>query len=235
MHHPRTSLPFILLPGTLMDAASLRPLIEALDQPARVELLGTEDAFATEIDRLAALASQPTVWIGHSLGGIAALHLAARRPTCCAALVVLASNVRPDGPQGPQNRAQQWAAFDRGGMSAVLREQLAPVYGIEDNQLLLDQLQTQAQAVGTNRFRRQLRYAAQRPGLRAASAMALPVLALSGSDDPLCPPACGAEIIACSSDPRSSHQVLQGAGHLLPLQAPAWCAYQIDRFLTRLD
>lgn len=234
MRHLRTSLPLILLPGTLMDAASLRPLVEALDRPVHVELLGIEDAFGAEIDRLAALASQPAVWIGHSLGGIAALHLAARRPACCAAVVVLAANVRPDGPQGSQNRAQQLAAFDRGGMAAVLREQLAPVYGIEENQGLIDLLQTQAQAVGIERFRRQLRYAAQRPGLCGASALPMPMLALSGSDDRLCPPGCGEEIITCSSDARSSHQVLQGTGHLLPLQAPDWCAHHIDRFLTFL-
>jgi len=57
MRHLRTSLPLILLPGTLMDAASLRPWVEALDRPVYVELLGIEDAFEAEIDRLAALAS----------------------------------------------------------------------------------------------------------------------------------------------------------------------------------
>ncbi len=230
-----TSLPLILLPGTLMDGASLRPLVTALDQAARVELLGVEDQFDAEIDRLARLAAQPTVWIGHSLGGIAALHLAARQPACCAALVVLASNARPDGPQGKDSRAKQWAIQDRDGLPELLRRQLAPVYGIQDSDPLIKDLQAQAQRIGAERYRRQLRYAAERPGLlHDPLALGMPVLVLSGSDDPLCPPTCGEEIIARSPDVHSSHQVLHGAGHLLPLQAPAWCAQHIRHFLTQL-
>ncbi|MEO8543939.1 MAG: alpha/beta hydrolase [Betaproteobacteria bacterium] len=231
----RPSQSLILLPGTLMDASSLRPLAAALDRPAHIELLGVKDDFNAEIDRLAALAMPSTVWIGHSLGGIAALHLAARRPECCAALVVIASNVRPDGPLGAHNRTQQWAALSRGGMAALLRQQLAPVYGIQDDDPLIDQLQAQAQTVGAERYRRQLRYAAERPGLlHGMSTLRMPVLALSGGDDPLCPPECAEEIIARSLDARSRHRVLPGAGHLLPLQAPDWCTQQIRDFLAPL-
>lgn len=226
----------ILLPGTLMDGDALQPLASALGRPTRVELLGVEDDFDAEIARLALLATQPTVWIGHSLGGIAAVHLAARQPAPCAALVLIASNAGPDGPQGPQNRARQVALLERAGMAAVLREQLAPVYGLQHDDAWLASLQTQAEHIGADRFRRQLRYAAQRSGLaRDGPALGPPVLVLSGGDDPLCPPACGDEIIALSPDARSRHQVLAGAGHLLPLQAPAWCAHHIGRFLARLE
>lgn len=218
-----------------MDGASLRPLASMLGRPARVELLGVKDEFDAEIDRLAALVTQPAVWIGHSLGGIAALHLAVRRPACCAALVVLASNARPDGPQGPQNRAQQLAALNCGGMAALLRQQLAPMYGLQDDDPLRDALQIQAVGIGAKRFRRQLRYAAERPGLlRPPSALLMPVMALSGSNDPLCPPACGEEIVAQSTSRLSCHHVLPGAGHLLPVQAPDWCANHISHFLAQM-
>lgn len=227
--------PIIVLPGTLMDAGALRPIVSALGRPARVELLGAEDSFDAEIERLAALTAQPAVWIGHSLGGIAALHLAALDPVCCAAVIVLAANVRPDGPQGPHNRAQQFAALDRGGMAAVLRQQLAPVYRLGDDDPLLDDLQAQAERIGVTQFQRQLRYAAERPGLLATpSLLAMPVLALSGCEDPLCPPVCGEEIVAFSSSALSRHHALPGAGHLLPLQAPDWCADHIRQFLTLL-
>lgn len=218
-----------------MDGSGLYPLAAALHRPARIELLGVEHDFDAEIDRLAALTTQPTVWLGHSLGGIAALHLAARRPECCAALVVIASNVRPDGPSGERNRAQQRAALTRGGMAELLRRQLAPIYGIQQNDPLIDQLQAQAQTIGAVRYRHQLRYAAERPGLlQEMSALRMPVLALSGGDDPLCPPECAEEIIALSPDARSRHRALPGAGHLLPLQAPDWCAQQMREFLAQL-
>lgn len=218
-----------------MDGASLQPLVATLRVPVAVELLGVEREFDAEIDRLTTLVSQSSVWIGHSLGGIATLHLAARRPACCAALVVLASNARPDGAQGAQMRAQQNAALERGGMAALLHQQLAAVYGIRDDDPLLDELLAQAIRIGADRFRHQLRYAAKRPGLlRAASVLPMPVLALSGSDDPLCSPACGEEVIALSTSMLSRHQVLPGGGHLLPLQAPGWCASHIRPFLAQL-
>ncbi len=228
-------LPLILVPGTLMDGSSLRRLADALDQPVRVELLGVEAQFDAEIERLARLAPQPAVWVGHSLGGIAALHLAARQPACCAALVLLASSARPDGPQGPDSRAKQWATLDRGGMHALLRRQLAPVYGIADDDPLIDELQAQAENIGAERYWHQLRYAAERPGLlRETLPLRMPVLVLTGSDDPLCPPACGQEIMALSCDRRSRHHVMPGAGHLLPIQEPAWCAHHMRHFLAQL-
>ncbi len=231
----RKPLPLILLPGTLMDGASLLPLVATRGRNVVVELLGVEDEFDAEIDRLAALAKQPTIWVGHSLGGIAALHLAARQPACCAALVVLASNVRPDGPQGAYIGAQHSAALHRGGMAALLHQQLAPLYGLRQDDLLLNELRAQAENVGVERFRRQLRYAAERPGLTyPPAALFMPVMALSGSDDPLCPPACGEEVMSRSTDKLSSHHVLPGAGHLLPLQAPDWCAHHLRAFLRHL-
>ncbi len=218
-----------------MDRASLQPLAAALGMSMDVELLGCADGFDAEIDRLASLTTQPKIWIGHSLGGIAALHLAARWPTRCAALVLLASNLRPDGQRGPQNRAQQLVAIEQGGMFKLLRQQLAPSYGIQDGDALLDDLQAQAERVGSERYRRQLRYAAERPGLLDESTLLhMPVLVLSGSEDPLCPPACGDEILARAPDTRSRHCVKRGVGHLLTLQATAWCADHIREFLAQL-
>jgi pimeloyl-ACP methyl ester carboxylesterase len=228
------SAALIALPGTLMDEASLRPLLAALDLPVTVELLGVEDDFEAEIERLAALAGGPTIWIGHSLGGIAALHLAARHPERCASVVALASNLRPRGPAGLHSRALQLAALERGGMPELLRQQLAPIYQIADDAALLDSLQAQAERIGAERYRRQLGYAATRPGLlREPSQLRMPVLALSGSVDPLCPPVCGEEIIARAPHGASLHCILPGAGHLLPLQAPGWCAQHIRAFLER--
>jgi pimeloyl-ACP methyl ester carboxylesterase len=219
-----------------MDEGSLRPLAAALRSPMAVEMLGSEDRFDAEIDRLASMTTDPAIWIGHSLGGIAALHLAARWPERCAALVLLASNLRPDGQLGPQSRAQQLAVLEQGGLSALLYRQLAPIYGVQDGDALLASLQAQAERVGAERYRRQLRYAAERPGLLGEPApLRMPVLVLSGGDDPLCPPACGDEILARAPNTGSRHFVMPGVGHLLPLQAPDWCGGHIRRFLTQLQ
>ncbi|MEO6410551.1 MAG: alpha/beta hydrolase [Burkholderiaceae bacterium] len=228
--------PLIALPGTLLDRASLSLLCEALGRPCRIELLGVEERFDAEIERLAALAEQPAVWLGHSLGGIAALHLAARHPQCCAALVVIGSNLRPDGALGPQRRAEQVAAWDRGGMRALVIDQLAVAFGVQGDALLLEDLVAQAERIGIDRLRRQLGYAAQRPGLLAETApLRVPVLALSGSRDTLSPPDCGDEIVVRVRGAEARHQTLREVGHLLPMQAALWCAQQAREFLDRID
>ena len=225
----------IALPGTLMDSESLGPLSASMGLPFRVELLGNENIFDSEIERLAGLASAPAVWIGHSLGGIAALHLADRFPKNCIALIVLASNLRPDGPLGPEMRARQINAWEYGGLSALVREQLAPAYGLTTEDTLVAGLVEQAERVGAERFRRQLRYAADRPGLLVKkSNLAIPVLALSAQFDRLSPPACGDEIVQHVMGASARHFSLENAGHLLPVQHPDWCAQHILRFLEEI-
>ena len=218
-----------------MDAASLAPLAAALGHPFRVEVLGEKEDFDAELERLEALDARPVLWLGHSLGGIAALHLAARYPQRCRALVVLAANVRPDGPLGPRTRARQQEALAHGGMVEVVRRQLAPVYGLGAQDPIVDSLVAQAQRVGHARFHLQHRYVAQRPGLLASSvALGVPVLALSAQDDPLSPPVCGDEIVARVKGAPAEHVTLDNAGHLLPFQHPQWCAQHIRAFLTKM-
>jgi pimeloyl-ACP methyl ester carboxylesterase len=227
--------PTIALPGTLMDAASLEPLAAALSHPFRVEILGEKEDFDNELERLLALDSRPAIWLGHSLGGIAAMHLAARYPQRCIALIILASNVRPDGPLGPQTRARQQDALAHGGMVELVRKQLAPVYGLDEQDPIAESLVAQAQRVGHARFHLQHRYAAQRPGLLANSVeLSVPVLALSARDDPLCSPVCSEEIMSKVKGSPAEHFTLENAGHLLPFQHPQWCAQHIQTFLTKV-
>ena len=223
----------IALPGTLMDSASLDSLSVALGLPFDVQILGVEDDFYSEIERLHDLSTEPVIWLGHSLGGIAALHLADRYPKCCAALILMASNLRADGPLGPQARARQQAALEQGGLSQVVHHLLAPVYGLAEEDPLVKNLAAQAHRVGLDRFRRQLAYAAHRPGLLAEHhSLTVPVLALSAQNDPLSPPACGEEIMAKVTGAKALHVTLEGAGHLLPVQHPNWCAQHIGDFLA---
>ena len=56
---------------------------------------------------LATLDAQPVVLIGSSLGGVVALHVAARRPDRVARLVLMAGAVRADGHVWPE-RVAQW-------------------------------------------------------------------------------------------------------------------------------
>ncbi|PUA19518.1 alpha/beta fold hydrolase [Glaciimonas sp. PCH181] len=230
----RLAAEWIALPGTLMDAASMQALSDALGQSLRVEVLGEESSFEAELERLARLTTSPAIWIGHSLGGIAALHLAIRQPQHCLALIIIASNSRPDGSAGPQRRAEQVAQLERDGIEIMFRQQLAPLYGLTGEGPLCDSLIRQAKRVGIDRFRKQLGYAAERSGLLPLSTLTMPVLALSGENDVVCPPIFSEEIMAYADASRSSHHSRAGVGHLLPVLDAPWCARHIQYFLNEL-
>ena len=58
-----------------------------------------------------------------------------------------------------------------------------------------------------------------------AAALSIPVLSLQGAADPVLPPAMRAAVLT-----GAHHVTHASAGHLLPLEQPAWCAHQIAEF-----
>jgi pimeloyl-ACP methyl ester carboxylesterase len=223
--------PLIALPGTLLDRRSLDAALAGLD--ARIELLGVCATLDDELERLAALALRPTWWLGHSLGGIVALQLAARHPQVVAGLLLLAANARAAPAAAAPRRAAQWQMAQQEGLRALAHGKLGTGYGLPAGDALLASLAEQAEAVGVTRFGHQLAYAGQRPGLAQRGAwISVPVLALSAAEDTLCPPPQSAEIVALAAPGvPARHHLLAHAGHLFPMQHPAWVARRLRAFI----
>lgn len=234
-----TKLPLIALPGTLLDGRSLAAALTGFH--AKTLLSGEAGVLDDEVDRLAAQTAVPAVWLGHSLGGIVALHLARRHPGRVAALVLLASNARAGRDTVEARRAAQWTLAKGQGLAALARKELAPGYGLTPglaaDEAVVTSLAAQAEAVGLRRFENQLSYARQRPGLLAPlQPLKCPLLALSGEFDTLCPPAHSDELMTLVQPPgRAAHHRLAGAGHLFPMQQPGWVAERLSSFLNSLE
>ena len=225
----------IALPGTLFDGRSLSAALA--DSGAQVEVLGTCAALDDELDRLAGLAASPTWWLGHSLGGIVALQLAVRHPQVVAGLVLLGANARAGRHSSEARRSAHWALAQQQGLKALACSKLATGYGLSEGDDLLASLAAQAEAVGLQRFANQLAYQRQRPGLlEPRRALNVPVLALSGEHDLLCPPAHSDEIVALVQPPhRACHHQMPGAGHLFPMQHPSRVAAHMNAFLAHVE
>ena len=98
------------LPGTLLDEQSfsrIDALLGTAGHETQTYILGHCATLEAEIKRLADLALSPQVWIGHSLGGILALNLAAAYPEKCVAVVCIASTARADAPSNGVKRLAQ--------------------------------------------------------------------------------------------------------------------------------
>ena len=225
----------IALPGTLLDGRSLGAALA--HSGAQVEVLGTCAALDDELDRLVGLAATRTWWLGHSLGGIVALQLAVRHPQVVAGLVLLGANARAGRHAGEARRSAQWALAQQQGLKALACSKLATGYGLSEGDDLLASLAAQAEAVGLQRFANQLAYQRQRPGLlEPRRALNVPVLALSGEHDLLCPPAHSDEIVALVQPPhRACHHQMPGAGHLFPMQHPSRVAAHMNAFLAHVE
>jgi pimeloyl-ACP methyl ester carboxylesterase len=188
-------------------------------------LLGTCPRLDDELDRLAALAGGPTWWIGHSLGGIVALQLAARQPQVVAGLVLLAANARAAAPAVHRRRAAHWPVAQREGLRTLVTQHLVAGYDLPHDDALAESLVGQAERVGLQRYAHQLAYACERRPLNGQGPwISLPVLALSAAHDALCPPAHSDEIVALATP---------GTPARHGMQHPAWVAHGFADFLRR--
>ncbi|WP_255403222.1 alpha/beta fold hydrolase [Pararhodobacter sp. CCB-MM2] len=215
-------LPLVLVPGMMCDArmwgalpASLGPRAVHHALPKGDETLpGIATALLRELPERFALA-------GLSMGGIVAMEMLAQAPERIERLALLDTNPLAELPEVRARRAPQVARVLAGGLDAVMQAEMMPHYladpsDLETLALCLDM----ARALGPEAFRRQslaLRDRADRTEtLRAYHG---PALVLTGAEDRLCPR--DRHDLMHALMPQSRLVVVEGAGHLPPLEQPA--------------
>ena len=180
---------------------------------------------------LEALGSGPVLVVGHSLGGAIAIALAAQRPHAVTGLVLLASCAK-----------LPWVDSSWGRLLPYVPGPLWKTFFISTAQKLLFARGVPGHAVSLGMQElRSCRAETILKDLQAAKAMDLtqqatgldvPTLILCGSQDRLTPPALSADLKGLI--PGSRLTLVEGAGHMLLLEAPARVNEEVLNFAKSL-
>lgn len=228
-------VPLLLLPGTLCDERLWDPLREGLAHPdVRMPLLLGADTPSAMAALLLRDAPPRFSLAGFSLGAIVALEIAAQAPDRIRRLALISGNAHPDPPESAARRHGLLRAVLDEGMGAVVERALWPHYVAASRQgdaALRALIVAMAERVGADGLRTQNGIAIHRADSRPRlAALTMPVLAIAGAEDAVCPPSRSMEIAASVPDGRAA--ILDGVGHFVPLEAPQALAAHLSAWLA---
>lgn len=231
------SPPLALLHGAGCDAASfaeLRPhlgavVTHALELPGRAARPGpaprsAAEAAADVARQLEALGAVPSLVLGHSYGGAVALELALEWPALVAGLVLVSTGARLR--VHPALLASLEAAVASG---APLR--LPAPWQPGTPEALIARFERATAAIPPPTVLADWRAADAFDRLADLPRVRCPALVLTGTEDPLTPVKYARHL--ATHLPDAELQLLEGAGHLLPLEHAAEVARHLLAFIAR--
>jgi pimeloyl-ACP methyl ester carboxylesterase len=209
----------------------------ALDLPGHGEsdpaLAASVEAHAVAVaDFLSALEGGPTLVIGHSLGGSIAIALAAHRPDLVRGLVLIASCVKLPLVDSVGERL---VAYLPGPLrrllffSMVKKVLFAPEAPADAVTITMQELR----ACRPETILNDVRVARTMDLTEQAGGLDVPTLVLTGSRDRLTTPALAERLSALIRGSRLC--IVDGAGHMVPLEAPQSVNREIVAFAESLD
>ncbi len=218
------NLPLVLLPGMMCDARLWAPQIAAFSARRAVHVapIGGADSMAALAAEVLAHAPPRFALAGLSMGGIVAMEVIARAPERVAALALLDTNPRAEVPEVQARRGPQMDRVRAGLLAAVMRDEMKPNYLAPGpgQGPILDLCMEMALALGPEVFLRQSVALRDRPDYRESlRAVRVPTLVLCGAEDRLCP--LDRHRLMADLIPGARIVVIDGAGHLPPLEQPA--------------
>lgn len=213
----------VLIPGLMNDGWVWRHQIGPLSRLAPVTVAHNDgcDSLGAMADRILALTQADLAVIGHSMGGRVALEVAARAPDRVSRLALLDTGAAgpAEGEAAGRLRLADLAR-DR-GMAAVAREWLPPMLAPANREHagLVSGITAMLERCTPEIFAAQQKALIERPDRTALLAeIACPTLLAVGSEDAWAPPAALKEM--ADAIPAAILRVVEGSGHMLPVEAP---------------
>ncbi len=227
----------LLIPGFMTDADLWRDVEGALAPwgPIRHADTSHDGTIAVMAKRALAEVAGASILIGCSMGGYVAREMARLAPERVQALVLVATSARGDTPEQARRKASaagqvaslgQFAGFGRSVVASALHPDRA------GDEALVGRIQAMALRLGGEVFRRQS-LMPREGDLAELHGIRCPTLVIAGRQDRLRSIAEAEELHA--GIPCTELRILEGAGHMLPMEIPAELAAAVTAWLgTRL-
>lgn len=226
----------VLLPGNMCDARLWTGKVRAVLPGAVDADLSRDDTIAGMAQRTLAATAGPLLPVGFSMGAIVALAMAAIAPERIVGIVLMGLNAGADLRERAARRPAQQAEIRAGGLERVLVEELKPNYLAQANRgdaPLLALLRDMGMGLGPEVFVRQSEALRTRADhIATLRDFPRPVLLACGAEDALCPPVWHERWAQIAQDPTLA--IIDGAGHMLPLEAPERLTEMLSPWLTEL-
>lgn len=212
----------------------------AWDQPGyghseTVEPYDLEQVAAALERLLESLGGEPVVLVGHSMGGMVAQEAYARFPERVKALVLACTSAAFGGADSDFAKrfiAERIGPLDAGQSMADIAARLIPrMRGRESDERGAAHAQSIMAGVPPETYRRAIKLLTTFDRRSQLPLIAVPTLLVAGSDDSTAP----ATLMARMAEkiPRAELVVLQGCGHLGPMDQPAAFNAALEGFLKR--
>ena len=212
----------LFVPGFMTDNTLWADVISHMDtnEPVAFAELGTEASIPGMARVALRHAPASLVLVGFSMGGYVAREMVRLAPERVRALILIATSARVDTPIQAQRK-----------LDAVQQISTAPFRGLtrssikmsihaehEQNQDLIDRVRTMSLALGKDTFIRQA--GMQRESdMDRLSEIRCPTLIIAAEGDRIRSMEESQELHECI--PNAEMTVIDGSGHMLPLEAPA--------------
>ena len=196
-----------------------------------------------ELERLAGaadtlirhLGAATVVLIGHSMGGFIALETYAQYPHRVKALVLCFTSPAFGGSGGDFQRQfveARLAPLDAGKSMAQMARALTPTMrGARSLPGALEHAERIMSGVPEQTYRKAVRLLTTFDRRALLPQIGVPTLVLAGSDDRIAPPAVMGRM--ASKIPDAEYHLLEGCGHLGPIDQPQEFNDALERFLSR--